>query len=305
MTGVQTCALPILNDEARRKRMNGITAMDSSTIVNATITEADSQNKRFTLTFNVNQDSEKILRYEIRRNGESIAFVTGTNTFTDKIGAMNNQAIYYEIIAYDYLLNETSPVKLEEVKVSHDGSVKKGNFTISSNVKASGEIVDPENEEMDDEKLSIRNLIDDNNTTIFNGTEKVSKLVYSNNKIVEQVDTSNAYVIINLNTKMPVSGIKYKAALTEGSLMENTITEYNIYVSVDGENWIKAKMGRFNLTAENDYTDLIYFDKVGTTGGDQLWTYNDISYVKVESVGNTKGLSGAELDIIAPPGDNF
>lgn len=298
-------AIWFLNDEARRKRMNGITAMDSSTIVNATITEADSQNKRFTLTFNVNQDSEKILGYEIRRNGESIAFVTGTNTFTDKIGAMNNQAIYYEIIAYDYLLNETSPVKLEEVKVSHDGSVKKGNFTISSNVKASGEIVDPENEEMDDEKLSIRNLIDDNNTTIFNGTEKVSKLVYSNNKIVEQVDTSNAYVIINLNTKMPVSGIKYKAALTEGSLMENTITEYNIYVSVDGENWIKAKMGRFNLTAENDYTDLIYFDKVGTTGGDQLWTYNDISYVKVESVGNTKGLSGAELDIIAPPGDNI
>ncbi len=292
-----------LNDEARRYRLEGGSPMSSDTKVEATMTEADNKNKRFTLSFNVNKDDRNILGYEIIRNGEPIAFVT-ENTFTDQIGAMNNRAITYKIVAYDYLLNKTEAYVLDEVKVAHDGSVKKDNFTISSNTKAAGEIVDNEDETIDMSKLTINHLIDDDTSTYFKGTEKVSKLVYTNNKVELKPDTDNAYILIHLNTKMPLSGIKYQAALENGLLMEHTISKYNVYVSKDGSSWALAKTGTFHLTEENNYTEIVYFDKEGTTGGNQLWTYNDISYVKIESVGNKNGISGAEIDVIAPPGDN-
>lgn len=292
-----------LNDEARRYRLDGGSAMSSDTTVVASLTESDSQNKRFTLTFNVNKDSRNILGYEIIRNGEPIAFVT-ENTFTDKIGAMNNRALTYQVVAYDYLLNKTEAYVLDEVKVAHDGSIKKDNFTISSNVKAAGEIVDNEDESINTSNLTVNHLIDGDTNTYFKGTEKVSKLVYGSNKVDYVPDNNDAYVLINLNTKMPLSGIKYQAALENGVPMEHTISKYNLYVSKDGATWTLAKTGTFHLSAENNYTEIVYFDKEGTTGGNQLWTYNDISYVKLESVGNKNGISGAELDLIAPPGDN-
>lgn len=292
-----------LNDQARRYRLEGGSPMANDTKVEASITEADSQNKRFTLSFHVNNDSRNILGYEIIRNGEPIAFVT-ENTFTDKIGAMNNRALTYQVVAYDYLLNKTEAYVLDEVKVAHDGSIKKDNFTISSNVKATGEIVDDEDETIDMSSLTVNNLIDGNTNTYFKGTEKISKFVYSSNKVNFVPDNNDAYVLINLNTKIPLSGIKYQAALENGVPIEHTISKYNVYVSKDGSVWTLAKTGTFHLTAENNYTEIVYFDKEGTTGGNQLWTYNDISYVKLESVGNKNGISGAELDLIAPPGDN-
>ena len=90
-----------------------------------------------------------------------------------------------------------------------------------------------------------------------------------------------------------------------GKLDTNTISKYRVSVSTDKENWTVAREGTFNLSEENDYTDTIYFLKEGTDSETGLWTYNDISYVKIESVGNKKGISGVEIDIIAPPGDNI
>lgn len=297
-------AIWFLSDNARRYRLEGGAPMLSGTKVEATLTEADSQNKRFTITFNVTNNQEnKILGYEIRRNGESIGFTT-KQQFTDQIGAMNNRAITYEVIAYDYLLNATETYVLDEVKVAHDGSIKKGNFTIESNVKANGEIVDLEDETMDESALTVNNLIDGKKDTYFYGTEKIPTLIHNGDKVENKLDTNNAYITIHLNSRMALSGIKYQAALENGTLMNHTISNYNIYVSRDGSNWTLAKTGTFELNEQNDYTEIVYFDKEGTTGGDQLWTYDDISYVKIESVGNKNGLSGAEIDLIAPPGDN-
>lgn len=301
----ETRAIWFLNDQARRYRLDGGSKMIDGTTVVATLTEADSQNRRFRLSFEVNESEQsKILGYEIIRNGETIGFVT-ENSFTDQIGALNNQALTYEVIAYDYLLNKTAAYELQEVKLAHDGSIKKGNFAIESNVKAKGENTDHESEEMNENNLSVRHLIDGDQTTYFHGTEKVSTLVHnSNGTITNKVDDGNAYVIVRLNSKMSISGIKYQAALENGLPMNDTISKYHIYVSKDAEKWTLAKTGTFDLNAKNHYTEIVYFDKEGTTGGNQLWTYDEISYVKIESVGNKTGLSGAELDLIAPPGDN-
>ena len=137
--------------------------------------------------------------------------------------------------------------------------------------------------------LAVNKLIDGDVNSLFNGTLRV-----------DSKDTSDAYIIIDTNSKLSLSGVKY-----QGSDNTNSIKDYEIYVSKDRENWILAKKGAFNLSSENNYTNLVYFDKEGTTGGDQLWTYDDISYVKIVAVNNKAGISGAEIDLIAPPGDNI
>lgn len=282
-----------LNDDARRYRLKNGARMSEGTTVTASLTEADSQTKRFKISLGVNGNAnpEAILGYEIKRNGEVIGF-TMKNEFVDAIGSMNNRALIYEVTAYDKYLNATATVKLDEVKLAHDGSVNKDNFTITSNFLAENETVDHENPDFDMSTLQVTKLIDGDTSTSFNGITR------ENAK-----DKANPYVMINMNTKMDIVGVKYRAAMNGSSVMDNTITKFNIYVSQDGTSWTLAKTGNFLTNGANDYTDIVYFDKEGTTGGNQLWTYADMSYVKIEAVGNA-GISGAEFDIIAPPGDN-
>ncbi len=282
-----------LNDDARRYRLKNGARMSEGTTVNAVLSSADNQTKRFTITLGVNgnANADAILGYEIKRNGEVIGF-TMENEFVDAIGSMNNRALVYEVTAYDKYLNATATVKLDEVKLSHDGSVNKDNFTITSNFLAENETIDHENPDFDASTLQVNNLIDADTDTAFNGVTR------ENAK-----DKTNPYVTINMNTKMDIVGVKYRAAMNGSTVMDNTITKYNIYVSQDGSSWTLAKSGNFLTNGSNDYTDIVYFDKEGTTGGNQLWTYADMSYVKIEAVGND-GISGAEIDVIAPPGDN-
>ncbi len=281
-----------LNDEARRYRINGGKPITNS-VLNASYGQVDTQNKRIVINFGVNNENDKILGYEIKRNGEVIAFVQG-NTYTDIIGALNNVAVNYEITAYDYLLNKTNSVILDEIKLNHDGSIVKSGFSIQSNFANTEDVIDYEDPDMDYSKLSVNNLIDEDQNTYFNGNSRI------NNKT-----TDDAYLVIELNSKMAISGLKYKAMKdNDGNLNDNTINKYEIYVSSDKDNWILAKSGEFNLSNENDHI-IVYFDKEGTTGGNQIWTYNDVSYVKIVSVNNKLGISGAEIDLIGPPNDNI
>lgn len=282
-----------LNDDARRYRLKNGAAMSEGTTVQAELTEADSQTKRFKISLAVagNANSNAILGYEIKRNGEVIGF-TMENEFVDIIGSMNNRALVYEVTAYDKYLNATATLKLDEVKVAHDGSINKENFEISSNFMAKDESIDHENPDMDYSTLSVNNLIDGDTTTFFNGSLRI-----------EEKDKTTPYLIIDMNTKIDIAGIKYRTIATDGQMLPNTISKFNVYVSQDRVNWTLAKSGTFDLNSANDYSQIVYFDKEGTTAGDQLWTYTDISYVKIEAVGN-QGISGAEIDVIAPPGDN-
>ena len=168
----ETREIRYLNDEARRYRINGGEGISGSTKVTAQITEADSQNKRFTLSFEISGEENRILGYEIKRNGVVIGFTT-EKIFTDNVGSLNNRALHYEVTAYDKLLNKTNTYSLEEVKVSHDGSISKAGFDILSNyIYNEGENVelfDPENEKMDYKALKVNQLIDGNIETVFEG----------------------------------------------------------------------------------------------------------------------------------------
>ena len=105
-------AIYYLNDEARRYRLKNLSNLENAKIsndvtVDASIAEASSEDKRVTINLGVNKEEDKILGYEILRNGTSVGFVTKDNkTFVDNIGAENNRAYIYEVVAYDYLLNK-------------------------------------------------------------------------------------------------------------------------------------------------------------------------------------------------------
>lgn len=281
-----------LNDSARRNRLANVPAFNENDSVSSKFTLEDSQNKKFSLSFEAT-NSSAIYGYEISRNGTVIAFVTEDN-YTDYVGALNNQALTYEVVAYDHYLNRTKPYIMSEVKVSYDGSIAKNEFGIESNFSHEDESIDYENPDFDISNTTIKNLIDQNNETFFHGTKRISTK-----------DKSNAYVILHLNDVNSIAGFKYQAKVQDGSLLKDSISNYRIYVSADNANWTLAKEGKFDLNSENNYTQTVYFDKEGTTGGNQLWTYDDISYVKIESVGNTSGISGAEMDVLTPPGDNI
>ena len=296
-------AIYYLNDKARRYIIGNGEALTNSNILEASIASQSNEEKRVTINFKVTTEENKILGYEIIRNGVAIGFVTDANTFTDIIGAENNRAYTYSVVAYDYYLNKTNTVTLEEVKITHDGSVKKDKFIISSNVKEIDEVIDNENEEIDFEKLKVNNLIDGDISTGFRGTEKIKVLNQTNDNPSIAVDNGNAYVIINLNNPMAISGIKYHAIVENGVVDANTIRNYKVYVSSDGNTWTIARTGTFNVTVDNP-EEIIYFMGEGTDSESQLWTYNDVAYVKIEADGNKNGLSGAEIDVIAPPGDN-
>ncbi len=302
----ETQAIYYLNDSARRYRLSGQSGLSNSNILTAHLGEVDSKTKRVTLQFEVNAESEKILGYEILRNGVSIGFVeNGVTSFTDNVGTENNRAYVYQVVAYDYWLNKTNLVTLDEVKISHDGSVVKDAFTIQSNVKAQGEITDCEDENFDESQLSVYHLIDGDLASGFEGTEKIKTLNQTSDKPSLSVDNGNAYVILQLNHPMAVSGIKYRALVKDGVLAPNTITKYKISVSSTGEDgsWLVARTGTFQVSADHP-EETVYFMGQNTTSQSQLWTYKDIGYIKIEADGNRNGLSGAEIDVIAPPGDN-
>lgn len=285
----ETKQIQYLNDAARRYRIQGGTTFSNQTKLKATLVSPENT-KDITLQFGVTAESEKVLGYEIKRNGTVIAFVEGEQTsYIDHLNALNNRVFEYEVTAYDQLLNPLPTVTLDPIKVSYDGTVTPANFKIFSNVKNTGDISTEPDGPM--EHSSLSNLIDGNKENYFNGNTKVST-----------ADKSDAYVVIDLNDTMPISGIRYTAATLEGNLLDNTIRNYEIYVSENNQDWTKVKSGTMNqITAQNP-EQLIYFDKAGTTGGNQLWTYN-VSYVKIVAKG-AKTLSGAEITVIAPPGDN-
>ncbi len=301
---VETKAIYYLNDEARRYILNNGTGISTSTKLTASISDTDQKEKRVTINFNVSGESEKILGYEILRNGESIAFVSGDkNSYTDNVGTVNNRAFTYDVVAYDYLLNTIKlDKKLDEVKISHDGSIKKDTFSIESNFKSAKDKFDIEDADMDYSLLDVNKLIDGKVDTAFVGTERITNLNIGD-KITSSIDDGNAYIIISLNTKMSLSGIKYTALVENGVLDSNSIQKYKIYVSSDKEKWIEARSDTFNIDAKNP-SEIVYFMKEGTTSKSQLWTYNDVSYIKIEAIDNTKGISGAEIDLLANPGDN-
>lgn len=302
----ETRPIQYINDESRRQRLAGTADMSSDTKLVASFGK-DNKGKKIEdksyvnqdtvpIKLSVNKDSDKILGYEIYRNGKPCGFVernkNGETIFNDVVDNANNRVFTYEAIAYDYNLKATEKVNLGTVKVRHDGSVNKEKLNITSNTIDVNE--SKYDEHANNPNPSLANVIDNNDLTVYEGKNH---------------DTNeDPYVVIDTNEVRPLAGIKYTAPTTTSKFFKinrtskTAIQNYKLEVSNDGKTWTNVKNGTFKLDPNNP-TETIYFDKEGVEGGNQLNVYNT-RFVKLTALGATN-ISIAELDLISPPGDNI
>lgn len=303
----ETRPIQYINDEARRQRLAGTADMSSDTKLVASFGEDNKGNQivdksyvnqnTVPLKFSVTKDNNKILGYEIYRNGVPAGFVERDangefTTYNDVVDNTNNRVFTYEAVAYDYNLKATEKVTLGTVKIRHDGSVNKEKLNVTSNTIDVNDSNYDEHSENPNPSLS--NVIDNNGSTVYEGKKHNT--------------TEDPYVIIDANEVRSLAGIKYTAPTTTTKLFKKSktsktaIQKYKVEVSKDGNTWTTVKNGTFKLDSNNP-TETIYFDKEGVQGGNQLNVYNT-RFVKLTAVGATN-ISIAELDLISPPGDNI
>jgi hypothetical protein len=280
----ETRKIQYITDEARVYRVdtkNNNAAQGTTVTVNKSYTDNTNQ---VTLTLSNNaSDPTGMLGYEIYRNDTVIGFVaangTAQVTFTDTIATLNNRVFTYKVIGYDKCLNQTQAVTLDAFKVSHDGSVSKSLWSVSTNMTSESDTTETGgNDNPEPSTISAITAIYDNDTaTTYTGT----------------TTQTQAQIIVNLNEQLTLCGFKVTAAAS--SL--NRMSKYEVFVSLDGTNWTSVKSG--TLDYKEGEVATAYFDKDNDS---KLYMY-DASYVKIVATGQ-KTLTIQELDLLGPSGDN-
>ncbi|MDB8553733.1 M60 family metallopeptidase [Turicibacter sanguinis] len=324
----ETRPIQYLNDEARRRRLEGTAEMSQGTTLQAEFGSINSQQlkdqsyvnqKEIPLKLSVSKDSDRILGYEIRRNGEAVAFVLRDETndvtnYTDIITTENNRTYEYKVVAYDYALNATNTVELGTIKVRHDGAI--ANSTISATSSTIDVIEDNNDLHGAVPNKGLANLLDGDASTIYEG-RKLTQTEYneliknqSNSGFESYSPTHAANVVLDLQSTKSVIGLKYTAPTTKKlfrtKVASNAINKYRIEVSVDGKTWTKVNEGTFKLDPSNP-EEMVYFGKELADGtiqtGNQLYTYQ-VRYVRLSAI-NQSEISIADLELVGPPGDNI
>lgn len=321
----ETKAIYYLNDEARRKRLNDVKDMAADTEVIGVFEDSIKDNKYLNqkevpLRLSVDKDNDKILGYEIIRKEATatgfkevpVGFVERDTTnqvteYVDVIDTLNNRVFEYKVKAYDYNLNVTSETNIGTIKVNHDGSIVKSNWTFDTNTRSADDVVDENTGHGQDASGSINNIKDNNKDTVY----KASKATNQNGQVLG----GDPYVTVDMGETKQIVGLKYTPGETNTTTTKkfslknffkknnevtyDPISKYDVLVSEDGVNWTKAHSGTFDTTKENT----IYFNEAGNSTNTQLWAYN-AKYVKLVAKG-AKSISIAELDILGPTGDNI
>ena len=116
-------AIWYLNDASRTYRLQSGSAASGSAQVSASVVGS-----KVTLTIR-HTDSDKILGYEIRRNGTPIAFTT-QSTYVDDLGAANNLTYTYLVVPVDKLGNLGHEAESQEVLVAYDKAIASDRYTL-------------------------------------------------------------------------------------------------------------------------------------------------------------------------------
>lgn len=321
----ETRPIQYLNDEAMRRRLDSSNtetmSEDTKVIANFgndkegyEINDKSYLNQNeIPLDLTVTKDSDKILGYEIiRREATSagvkevpVGFVEfdrnnidGVTTYVDKIDSINNRVLGYTVIAYDYDLNKTEETIIGEVKVTHDGSIDESYWILDSNTVNDEDEVNENTGHGTIQDGVIKRINDNNPDTVFQGMKNGNE---------------DPFVTIDLNSNKSLVGLTYTAPKKnekkfslknifkkEEEKVYNPISDYEVYTSLDGQNWTLASLGKFD---PEKTTQTIYFSEDGKTDANQLWAYNT-RYVKLIAKNNSE-ISIAELDLLTAAGDNI
>lgn len=269
-----------ITDEARAYRVEGKSDAASGSIVNVEM-QHENNSRQITLKMsNTAQDQDAMLGYEIYRNGTVIGFAeahNGVTEYTDTIATVNNRVFTYEVVAYDKLLNITEKAVLHPIKISHDGSVSKSGWSVTTNMaspddmKEEGSDDNPEPETIS----AIGKIYNDDYSDSYTGTS-----------------AGNPELVIHFQETLAAAGMKITAPV--GSA--DAVKQYEVYVSSDGIEWTLAKSGSLSY---DKGTALVYFSKENDTW---MYTY-DASFLKFVVKGQKKA-EISEIDILGPAGDN-
>ena len=117
----ETRAIWYLNDESYAARLNG----DESGELSVTVSAKTEKN---TAVLTIQGGTEDILGYEIRRNGQPIAFTTEP-TYTDDLGPANNLTYTYSVVPVDKLGAMGAEAQADEVRIAWDTAIDSNLYT--------------------------------------------------------------------------------------------------------------------------------------------------------------------------------
>ncbi len=202
----------------------------------------------------------------------------GIAAFTDVIGTVNNRAFTYEAVGYDQWLNPTERTEIGSVKVSHDGSLDKSLWEISTNL-TNDELEDPNPYHPDTtEQPGTERMIDGSEVTGFTGSTARG---------------TDPEILIALNQEETITGLTYAAS------SGRAIEAFEIYVSETGAgDWTKVKTAETRFTLDNGRQKIYFHDDTN------LYAY-DASYVRLVAKGQGGAeLTVSELSLLGETGDN-
>lgn len=239
-------------------------------------------------------DQSKFLGYEICRNGVAVGFVKasddGTATFTDTIATVNNRVFTYTVRGVDRLMNYTAPLTFDPVKVSHNGTIDKASWTLTSNLYPNGQL--PEDDEdyhggegqEQPSSPELDNLKDNNASTSFSG-EKL------------EGDTGRSQITVNFGGTYAIWAVQITADDSKA------LTGYTIETSLDGHTFTAVTPGE-SAADESARTTTQFFGNPSKPDDRQLHAY-DAGWLRISAPAGQNIATLDEIDVLAPTTDNI
>ncbi|MDE5558446.1 MAG: M60 family metallopeptidase [Ruminococcus sp.] len=239
--------------------------------------------------------ADDILGYEIVRCTISggdvketpIAF-TQTPNYTDTVTAFNNRTVSYKVTLIDHYLNRSAVFSTDMVKIEHDGSLDKSNWTIStqteSNHNLSAKMITHEASEYE---LPCEATVIN---PVINAFDNDPKTVY------EATVTGSPSIYINFNQPQVVCGVKIT---TPEEYKDNAIKECWVYTKDEAGKWALAWKDS-NIKKLND-KGVIYF----TNEENKYISTLETSEIRIQLLNKAgKEIVISEIDVLGPTGDN-
>ena len=203
-----------------------------------------------------------------------VGFATGSE-FTDTVTTLNNRTVFYKVTLIDQYLNRSAVYTTKMVKIEHDGSLDKTNWSISTSGLTAESVVHEATDEMPCEQTHDNPALmafDNDLNTVY----------------IPQVNSDMAEIVIDFNQTLTVSGLKYTAG--DGK----SVSDYEVYVMENNE-WVRTSNGTFKGSKT------VYF---ANTDDKYVSTYSATAVKLVLLNQNNKTVSIAELDVLGVTGDN-
>lgn len=271
------------DDNSRSWRLQGGSgSYAGKSVVTARAEEKDGV---VTLTLSCTGEADSLHGYEITRvlisQGEEyreIAGFTQESSFRDEAASASNRVVRYEVTAIDKFMNRSEPCETQAVKIQGDGLQEQKGWTVSTNAVSDQDQIQQGSDDTsctDTVISAVSRVIDNDTATTFTGT----------------TESGDASVVLELHKFTQVTGLRYTYTGTGQS-----IGNYRIEVSADGQTYTEVKAGTFAL---KDGSAMVYF----TNGKDEWVCTYDAAYVRLTAVGQ-QSISISELDLFGPSGDN-